>query len=636
MQNIKTSSKFWLLTFDLKVSKFHSDLQGLSNTYEEFVQSGVKQFPRVQMTPTYVAYFNHLKNATFTDLKTIHYRLIKYKQALLEFEKVFPNTKRDPGRAKRGAFNFFGSILSSVFGLSTEQDMDTITQKMNELITSQNSMKNVMNHEMTIINATRMNVNQNRHVINEVIDMSALIRDHLNDIDENLTTYIENTRMFNYRQTHIQIFNHHMNLALQAYYDQFIQLKVETESLLKGKLSLTILNPNDFKRALTLIGQNLPSDLQLPYPADEVYQYYQIAKCTVVPNNKAGYYVFIKIPLTETRNDLEIYKVHSIPVYFKGSNYHTQISIDYSYIAVSTDKSIVSLLNTFNINECLYAENLVCDIHAPLITTSTAMGVCEAKMLLEFQDSIPQICKQVVKKSFLPMTAVALSQNRWIIFGNTSHLFTINCPGYSKSITTQPPAHILHLNQSCTANSIHMTLISRAFGHSEYTMVLPEIEQPQIPDLDIEIASVITTSLIEIPDKLDDIVSAEPTIKELKEKLHDHLHLIKVKKTHMIMGVTPVMFIILLALLVYCCVKRKWYATCLPISKSRARQTSESAPHSVSFSIAEQPTVTLTPFRSSQRRSFHQPKPVDRARNEEPIYAAPQPTAPTQLPAGNF
>lgn len=94
-----------------------------------------------------------------------------------ENQKTGSWTQPSSARSKRGLFDFVGTVSKTLFGIETEHNV----MKMKNIVDMNRSKLSVMSHKMnemlTVVNATRSHMLENRHVINQLIQSSSEMKE---------------------------------------------------------------------------------------------------------------------------------------------------------------------------------------------------------------------------------------------------------------------------------------------------------------------------------------------------------------------------------------------------------------------------------------------------------------------------
>lgn len=93
-------------------------------------------------------------------------------------------------RNKRGLFNIIGHIGSALFGFGTQSDIDELREVIKQNQDSTSKVIHSHNQLVTIVNATRVEMSENRDDINQLVNATAMLK-----------MYVENVKL------HTQIYN---------------------------------------------------------------------------------------------------------------------------------------------------------------------------------------------------------------------------------------------------------------------------------------------------------------------------------------------------------------------------------------------------------------------------------------------
>ena len=134
-------------------------------------------------------------------------------------------------------------------------------------------------------------------------------------------------------------------------------LKTELNMLSMHHLSTDTISPHNLKKLLIVIESKLPNNVELPRnPRKDIWYYYKTLACMTYLQSKA-IRIVLKIPLINTKESYEVFKVHNLPLPSDSINSNqTDVLLKYELEAemliVSKDKTTFSILSDYTYRMC--------------------------------------------------------------------------------------------------------------------------------------------------------------------------------------------------------------------------------------------------------------------------------------------
>ena len=116
-------------------------------------------------------------------------------------------------------------------------------------------------------------------------------------------------------------------------------------------LSTNTISPKALKELLTEVESKLPNNFELPRsPRKDIWYFYKTLTCiTYLEDNEIR--MVLKIPLINTREEYEVYKIHNLPlpmhrVLPNQTDILLKYSLEIEILMISKDKAKFSLLSS--------------------------------------------------------------------------------------------------------------------------------------------------------------------------------------------------------------------------------------------------------------------------------------------------
>ena len=462
----------WYITFvhDLRpfqhlINQFQSDLKSTN----DIISAITKAYKSQNMTG-YVETFKslHVEVDILTD----------------EYMSVYNNFDEyqtlSYSRNERSLVPIIGQLMSTLFGTVSENDLENINRNINNLASNQKQIIHDLDVSLSILNLTRMQVAENRRSIMDLIIVVQKLDRKISKLADSFETKLVRVEQFIHTYLQFQMILDEIRSATQDGLMYLENLKAELNMLSMHHLSTNTISPKNLKALLLEVISKLPNNLELPRnPKNDIWYFYQTLICiTYLEDNEIR--IILKIPLMNTKQKYEVYKVHNLPmplhhVFGESHTYLVKYTIETTMLMVSEDRTKFSLLSENNYQLCNGYHYQFCNPETAFYLTNINK-FCVMALFMKNQADIKTLCKQsVVLNQKLPLTKY-MSFGIWIIINREPLTFTLNCQSYKPKdnvIKTEIPFGIVKLNNSCMAFSKHLQLPAFFGKHSTFEMSDP-------------------------------------------------------------------------------------------------------------------------------------------------------------------
>ena len=327
-------------------------------------------------------------------------------------------------------------------------------------------LAHVVQESLHLINVSRARIAENRQTLNLIVsDMGAT-----NEQIANVTQKLDN-RIFQletllpmYLQLDGLVEEIKQSLQKALIYVEHLQLQLNMLSI--GKLSPSIISLLKLRDLLIDIQTRIAAPLRLPGdPKADIWHFYKMLTCTtIVEEDKI--LVVVAVPLLNSNDDFEVYRVHNLPTPFNVSDGVMSGSVE-NYqleaeaIAVNTQCANFVLLTQEELEGCSKASIGFCSIGSPVYPISLKC-LCITALFMKNTEMFERNCQPMVRlNAVLPM-AEYLTDGKWIITTQRKLVFSLVCQeneGGTIEIEVQPPLDIIRLPMSCSASNEYMSLM---------------------------------------------------------------------------------------------------------------------------------------------------------------------------------
>ena len=168
--------------------------------------------------------------------------------------------------------------------------------------------------------------------------------------------------------------------------------------------------------------QKLPNNFELPRnPRKDIWYFYKTLTCvTYLEDNEIR--IILKIPLINTREEYEVYKIHNLPlpvqcVVPNQTDMLLKYSLETENLMVSKDKETFSLLTESTFQMCNSYHFQFCNPETAFYQTNINK-FCVVALFRQSAHDIRAFCKQIVIMDQKLPTTKYLSYGIWIVVTN--------------------------------------------------------------------------------------------------------------------------------------------------------------------------------------------------------------------------
>ena len=459
----------WSVTFvhDLRpfqnlISQIKSDLART----DEIVKTITNFYKRSNLTG-YVETFErlHVEIDLLTDTyKSVYENFDEYQSLSVDIE-----------RGKRSLIPLIGQLMSTLFGTVSENELDNINRNIKALASNQQQIIHDLDVSLSVLNLTRMQVSENRRSIMDLIIVVQKLDSKIRKLEQTFEQKFVRLEQFIHTYLQFQMILDEIRLTTQDAVFYLENLKSELNMLSMHHLSTSTISPKDLKELLIEVESKFPNNFELSRsPRKDIWYFYKTLTCiTYLEDNEIR--IVLKIPLINTREEYEVYKIHNLPLpMHRVLPNQTDILLKYSLeteiLMISKDKAKFSLLSESAFQMCNSYHFQFCNPETAFYQTNVNK-FCVIALFRQNAHDIKTFCKQMVVLDQNLSTTKYLSYGIWIVVTDKPLTFTLNCQSYEPKIgdiKVAPPFGIIKLNNTCKASNKYLQLPEYFGKHSHF------------------------------------------------------------------------------------------------------------------------------------------------------------------------
>ena len=437
---IYPSYSSWVVTYTVNFTPYRKAVQNATENVNELSSLislfGEHNFVSNNIMPNETNSFRYnLVKMLEKEISTARQEVDRIQMILNDITQVA--TLRSPSRPTRALIPVIGEVLSSLFGLSTHQQLKRAKSAISDLQDNHNQLVNVVSESITLLNKSNYEIQSNRHAVNT------------------LSTAIKNLKQeysSQYMQLHHQVYSswettrsvtvlqssfHVIEAKLRDIYQEVLTLRRNLELAFKGQLTVDLIPPNKLLSLLTNIQNSVPSYVKLPYPLnrEHLIKYYQLIQPTVMPDHYKSHVIFA-LPLVHTNSSYEVYHTIQVPFPNDDGLLGAYYQLEDKYLVISPLKDYYALLTIDEYNTCKHSP--VCKFSSPIYSLSQNPTCISSLFIRDFL-LIDKFCsKNIVTFPKIPIVRHMFARHYIVATSKELQLDTLcpNSPSTSETITT--------------------------------------------------------------------------------------------------------------------------------------------------------------------------------------------------------
>ena len=400
-----------------------------------------------------------------------------------KFLQICDHIQSHSKRYKRSLLPF-GHFFSFLFGTADQEDLDSIKAQVKTIYDNQVSQAQVLNDIVAITNVSRSLINENRLLINGMIQTVITLNSTLKEIQHDLFLLLT-TRKFLLTHAETLIHSHRLNLAVNDLVNYIKIVEQYMTMFSSGELNPNLISPEMLIKELVNIQKQLPPSIKLPEdPTQNIWHYYNFLSVSHITHDDK-ILILIKLQLIDHDSSLDLYRVYNLPVFNPSLNKALTYQLEAKTLAVSRDGKYATIPTESEFLECTLASGHFCNLRSALYHMQSSK-MCIIALFLKDEITINENCEMKVINITGPV-ALYLDQGTWAIATTDTEQMKVTCPLQTHVISIEPPLSIVELEPACSAFSAKFKLPPYFKKFSQgFTLAMEEVNlhTPTIQPLD--------------------------------------------------------------------------------------------------------------------------------------------------------
>ena len=221
---------------------------------------------------TQIHWFELLK----TELQSLTLRTTALKAQLNKYRQL-------GGRYRRSLLPFVGSTLRFLFGTLDESDVRTITSQIGKLALNQKRIVHVVEQSLTLLNASRLEISDNRDRINAAILSIGSIDARVRKISTLINKEFLSLVSFLEAYLRLDLTINEISQQITVVSEQIQNFGITLDHLAIGRLTPSIVTPENLRQILLQVKSKLEPTQDLPEdPIRNIWNYFKLLSTNTI------------------------------------------------------------------------------------------------------------------------------------------------------------------------------------------------------------------------------------------------------------------------------------------------------------------------------------------------------------------
>ena len=360
---------------------------------------------------------------------------------------------RRRGRQKRSWIPWGGKLLKTVFGTATEGDLVGLRQAVRRLQARQDSIVQILDDSLTMVNKSNEHINANSDAINMLRNCT----DGLYQRFRQFSQFTEGMKLDLYLRRLAEAFEttlDQLEFSILQVEERIDLIHFDLEQALQEKLTVTLIDPDDLRTILDSIAGSLPPSMQLlNYEGNNILWYYKHLPVTVIPD-EGSVHILTVIPLIYTEEQYTLYEVVNIPVPVLNSNLSRKAQVESQFMAVKGDDVAYALVSTKDAIECKMYDLGYCPLQQ-LNKQFYDAKTCISSLYTGDEQDIADFCIFELSDSVQFPIMRHLVHGNWLMATSVDFEISVRCPDQTMriKIPVTAPSTVVSIQSGCTATT---------------------------------------------------------------------------------------------------------------------------------------------------------------------------------------
>ena len=275
----------------------------------------------------------------------------------------------------------------------------------------------------------------------------------------------------------------HMQLHINRIYTAVYVLKEDIDALYEymrvlstQQLNPLIIPPDILRYVLEQVKDGIQSNAWLMLsedPTQNIWTYYNIIKVTPIVMDDY-LMVILTIPLIDSSLDVNLYKVHNLPMLHPKLQIQVEYQLEGTYFAMHIHGMYATIPKESDIKLCMMSQGHLCMFDEPLYPVEK-IEWCLYALFMNDLSKIDINCKFTATARHTNL-AHSLDGYLWAVSSLATEKLQIHCLHHTSVVTIDPPLRIIDVGNGCEAFSptlyipvkSELTATMQSLTHSQF------------------------------------------------------------------------------------------------------------------------------------------------------------------------
>ena len=275
------------------------------------------------------------------------------------------------------------------------------------------------------------------------------------------------TVIINYLLRNAQTAVHRLMIGLIAAQYNVDRILEYLRAMATHQCSPVLISPPALRRLLRKVKDRITPNprLKLPYHIDkDIWKFYDVLKVTPVVLDRL-LVILLTIPLTDQSLEMNLYRVHNLPLTAPDLHMTAIYSLEGEYLATGKKGMYVAIPDRESIQICIMSELGLCTMKTALYPADMVEW-CLYALFQENDKKIDQYCKYQFKQTDSNY-ATSLGGFMWAISAVITEKLQVHCLTETHVVDIRPPVEIVYIGNGCEGYSPHLFIPARSTLTSE-------------------------------------------------------------------------------------------------------------------------------------------------------------------------
>ena len=271
-----------------------------------------------------------------------------------------------------------------------------------------------------------------------------------------LTYDFDYNMIVNHLLRNIQTAVHRLMIGLMAAQYNVDHILEYLRAMATHQCSPVLISPPALRTLLRKVKDRITPNprLKLPYHIDkDIWKFYDVLKVTPVVLDRL-LVILLTIPLTDQSLDMNLYRVHNLPLTAPDLHMTATYSLEGEYLTIGKKGMYVAIPDRESIQICIMSKLGLCTMKTALYPADMVEW-CLYALFQENDKKIDQYCKYQFKQMDSNY-ATSLGGFMWAVSAVITEKLQVCCLTETYVVDIRPPVEIVYIGNGCEGYSPHL------------------------------------------------------------------------------------------------------------------------------------------------------------------------------------